>query len=121
MNVVFGHFCMMPMVYAAVPHDDQMEMVMTPMVPMSPAHCEHCASITKQEPPPMSATCAGHCLSKANDVIGIITTTQSMLSQLALPSSLPVVVASADTGQSFIEANAPPAPSPPTRTVVLLE
>ena len=99
-----------------------MEMTMTPMEPMSPAHCEHCAQIAKEQPSPMSTGCAGHCLSKGNDAIGTFTFgAQSILSEAALPPSLPVIVASADEGQSFAETYAPPVNSPHIRTVVLLE
>ena len=124
-NTLFAHLCMMPMAYAAsmpMPHDEAMEMTMSPIEPMSPAHCKHCARVAKEQPSPMSTSCAGHCLSKGKDAIAtFVFDAQSILSEAALPPSLPVIVASADEGQSFAETNAPPVNSPHTRTVVLLE
>lgn len=125
MNLFFGHVCMISMAMAAdmpLHHDEGMEMAMTPIEPMSPAHCEHCAHLAKEQPSPMSAGCAGHCLSQSYEGSRAVASNgQTILATIALPPSPPVIVASIDIGQSFADANGPPVGSSLTRTVVFLE
>lgn len=130
-NAVIGNFCMMPMAYAQsmpMQHDEAMEMVMTPVeimtpvVLMSSTYCEHCAHVQKEQPTPMSAGCAGHCLSKANDSGVAVTSASSQVQNLvALPSTIPTMIAFADATARFTESTAPPTEPSSTRTVVLLE
>lgn len=86
-NIIIGNFCMMPMAFAgeAMPMDHDMEemeqvveMVMTPMHPMSSAHCEGCVTITrpKHHTPPMTGGMPcndGHCLSGHSPSTAVIT------------------------------------------------
>ena len=117
-NLVLGHICTMPMAYAQsmpMQHDEAMEMVMTPMEIMSPVilmsstYCEHCAHIQREQSTPMSAGCAGHCLSKANDNVAVVTATSSFAQTIAaLPPAIPTIIAFADVSGRFTESTAPP-------------
>lgn len=117
-NLVLGHICTMPMAYAQsmpMQHDEVMEMVMTPMETMSPVvlmsstYCEHCAHVQREQPTPMSAGCAGHCLSKANEGAAAVTTAASSAQTIAaLPPAIPTIIAFADVSGRFTESTAPP-------------
>ena len=124
-NTAVGHLCMMPMAYAAsvpISHDEAMEMTMTPIEPMSPAHCEHCARIAKEQPIPMSTGCAGHCLSRnAGPVASVSATSQMMQVSAALPPSAPSLVTLDGADHLFIASTTPPVLVSMTRTIVLLE
>lgn len=122
-NVLLGNFCMMPMAMAAampMQNEDEMD-VMTPVEPMTSAHCEHCAHLQKEQPAPMNGGCAGHCLSKAHEAGSIMVENagQSLLGA-ALPPSVAYVIPE-ESMQSFVEANAPPPSGNPARTIVLLQ
>ena len=124
-NAAVGHLCMMPMAYAAsmpMQNDEAMEMNMTSMQPMSPAHCEHCSRVAKEKPSPMSTGCAGHCFLKGNETISAMTSgTRSIADTAVLPPSLPLLVAFVGQLQNLTEANAPPVGFPPTQMVVMLQ
>jgi hypothetical protein len=67
-HVLVGSFCFMPMALAmSVPHaaPDQEIMVMTPVEPMSPAHCRECLHMqqAQSQPTSMQGNCNGQCLS----------------------------------------------------------
>lgn len=70
-NGVLGNFCMlsMPQAFASdmpMPHEEHMEMTMTPMVPMSTSHCDHCAKVQSSDgDQSQQSGCAGHCFSQA--------------------------------------------------------
>ena len=121
-HVVLGNFCMMQIAMAAdMPmQHEAMEMVMTPMEPMTPAHCKQCAHFEKQQPP-MSGGCAGHCLFQSHEVAPVmVQNVGQMFLVAALPPSL-TSTTHATTGESFVESTAPPPEVNPTRTIVLLE
>lgn len=130
-NILLGSVCMMPMAMAAdmpMHHDEAMEMVMTPVETMTPVvlmsstYCEHCVHVQKEQPTPMSAGCAGHCLSKANDGVALVTSASSLAQHLvALPPALPTIIAFADETGRFTESTAPPFGASPQRGTVLLE
>ena len=125
MNTLFGHICMMPMAYAAsisMPHDEVMEMTMTPIEPMSPAHCEHCARVAKEQPSPMSAGCAGHCLSQKPESLAFTSTTSQTMQVIAvLPPANPLSLVRDNTDHKYIASTASPVLVSMTRTIVLLE
>lgn len=123
-NTLFGHICMMPMAHAkAMPMSQQHEeMAMTPLEPMSPAHCEHCLLVTEQQSQSTESGCAGYCLSKAADTSrAVVSTSQPFLADAALPIATPVLVSVLETNNGFIESTAPPGGFAPTWTVVLLQ
>ncbi len=126
-HAVLGNFCMMPMAFAQdmeMPHEEHMEMDMTPMdmtsmLPMSPIHCEHCAKMQSSDDyQPQQSGCAGHCFSQSHS------TTASTVSfnspHIVATASPPVTVAFAPQITSVV---APPATAPPTNihidTIVL--
>jgi len=81
---VIGSFCFMSMAHAAAEpaHEmkdkmEHMEMIMSPVVPMSPMHCENCVKVEDlhyEEPPAMQGMpCdTGHCLSHAPSPVSTI-------------------------------------------------
>ena len=73
-NVILGHLCMMPVAYASARpavHGEAIEMVMTPLVPMTPVHCPQCLRVVKVEPLPMRGSCAGNCLSQGPESVAV--------------------------------------------------
>jgi hypothetical protein len=71
-HAILGSFCMIPMSYAMesqIPHEDHEEIAMTPMTAVTSGHCAECmqAELSARHMPPMSPSCAGHCLSQAKD------------------------------------------------------
>ncbi len=131
LNTIFGHLCVIPMAYAQsmpMEHDEAMEMVMTPVKTMTPAvltssaHCKRCVHIQKEQPIPMTAGCAGHCLAKANDNVAAVTAASSFVRTItALPPALPTIIAFADTAGSCSDSTAPPLNTSLQRGIVLLE
>ncbi len=131
MNLFFGQLCMMPMAYAQLmpmEHDEAMEMIMTPVETMTPAvlmssaYCEHCVRIHNVQPAPMSAGCAGYCLSRTENGVAAMTSPSPLAQNVvALPSSIPAIIAFADTTGSFIDSTAPPLTTSLQRGIVLLE
>lgn len=70
-QVLLGNVCMMPMAFAAsmpAAPESHMEMVMTPIIPMSPLHCDQCVTVTPMGGDLFSGktSCAGHCLSQSD-------------------------------------------------------
>ncbi len=123
-NTLVGHFCIMPIAYAEampVQHDEVIEMNMTPLEPISPAHCEHCVHIGQENRSPMTGDCAGHCLSQASSSVAAVSNTQALHTTAALPATVPNIVAFADDHYSYADSTAPPVSVPVTRTVVLLQ
>ena len=62
----------MPLAIAAsVPDEEHMEMVMTPVIPMSLLHCDQCVTVTRSMGNLFSGktSCAGHCLSQGDPTI----------------------------------------------------
>ena len=117
-HAIIGNFCMMPVAFAQgmeMPHEEHMEMDMTPMdtmsmVPMSPAHCEHCAKMQSSHgEQSQQSGCAGHCLSQAQS------TTTNVISfnvpHVVAAAPMPITIAFASQTTSVI---APPATAPPT-------
>lgn len=86
-QVLLSNFCFMPMAFAGeeMPMDHDMEemeqvveMVMTPMHPMSTVHCDGCVTITrpKHHSPPMTGGMPcndGHCLSGHSPSTAVVT------------------------------------------------
>jgi hypothetical protein len=118
-HAVIGNFCMMPMAFAQdmeMPHEEHMEMDMTPMdmtsmLPMSPVHCEHCAKMQQSSDsyhPQQQSGCAGHCFSQGHS------TTTSTVSfnapNIVVAASMPITIALAPQITSVV---APPATAPP--------
>lgn len=81
-HAIFGNFCMMmpatlslasgvPVAHAmeSATHAMYGEMAITPITPMSSAHCIDCVTeeVTEQHAPPMTSSCTGHCLASAED------------------------------------------------------
>ena len=111
-NAVIGNFCMMPMAFAAsmpMPHEEHMEMTMTPMVSMSPTHCEHCAKVQSSDgDQSQQSGCAGHCFSQAQSTTANAASLNAPHIVAAAP--MPITVAFASQTTSVI---APPATAPP--------
>ena len=121
-HAVLGNFCMMPMAFAQemegmeMPHEEHMEMDMTPMdrtsmLPMSPVHCEHCAKMQQSMDGYQSqqqSGCAGHCFSQGHS------TTASMaffnVPLIVAASPMPIIVALTPQITSVVapQATAPP-------------
>src|SRR3989338_2929654 len=129
-NVLFMPLCMFPTMAADLPmqHAEAMEMIMTPMETMTHAvmtpstSCDHCAHVQKQQPPPMNAGCAGHCLSQAGDALGTLAMgSSSILADALLPPPTSIVAMAEDRGQSWKTPQWPPGVFISTRTIVLLE
>ena len=123
-HVLFGSFCMMPMAFAqAMPMQDNkaMEMNMTPMYPMSAAHCERCSHADQQKDAPAASGCAGHCLAKAHDALTAARSVSSVHQIVsALPPAFQAVVESAFAGDRHGTSPAPPMNLAGTRSVVML-
>ena len=113
-HAIIGNFCMMPMAFAQgmeMPHEEHMEMAMTPMTPMSPVHCEHCVKLQQSSDGNQSqqqSGCAGHCFSQAQS------TTTSAVSfnapHIVAAAPMPVTVAFAPQTTLGV---VPPATAPP--------
>ncbi len=125
LSLLLGNVCLMPNAVAKempMPHDEFMEEMMSPLVPMSPVHCTHCAQLMKEQPSPMSAGCAGHCLSERSDLAHTVMSRSPLqFAALALPPSPTIIGRSADVGQSLTQTNGPPGNSPLTAAVVMLQ
>ncbi len=118
-HAVIGNFCMMPMAFAQdmeMPHEEHMEMDMTPMdmtsmLPMSPVHCEHCAKMQQSMDGYQSqqqSGCAGHCFSQGHSTTASTASFNTPLIVAATP--MPITVALAP---QMISVVAPDATAPP--------
>lgn len=118
-HAFLGNFCTMPMAYAqdmSMPNEAHreasMEMTMTPMVPMSPVHCEHCVKVQHPDPMPMEGgmPCGnGHCLTHARSSTSAAAPSSNFFASAALPAlraALPVAPLELH--------NQPPATAPPS-------
>lgn len=138
-QLVLGNFCMMPMAMAQDDmgmgsHEDMgemeqvMEMVMTPVNAMSPAHCEGCVTITrpKHHTAPMQGgrmPCTdGHCLTQHSPSTAVVTQSsqKDILRTIARPAfvaiEFPEIV-----NVGFRPRAGPHIQGHATRTVVLRE
>ena len=122
-NAVIGNLCMMPMALSLasdvpmalaqgmeMPHEEHMEMTMTPMLAMSPVHCEHCATVqpSDSDPSQQQSGCAGHCFSQAQSTTASTATFNTPHVVAAAP--IPIIVAFDPQTTSVV---IPPALSPP--------
>lgn len=93
-----------------MPHEEHMEMTMTPIEPMSPAHCEHCAKVqSSDDHQSQQSGCAGHCFSQAHS-----TTTSTVsfnMPHVVAVTPMPITIAFDPQTNSII---APHATAPPT-------
>lgn len=56
-----------------------MEMVMTPVIPMSPLHCENCTVVQEKSGELQQKGCAGHCFAQAKSTVVILMSSHSPL------------------------------------------
>lgn len=127
---VIGSFCFMSMAHAATEpaHEmedkmEHMEMIMSPVVPMSSMHCENCVKVEDlhyEEPPAMQGIPCDteHCLSHAPSPISTVVAGTSQIDSAHVPAAIvymPQVFLS--RGNPSL-ALAPPKPAL-TRSVVL--
>lgn len=124
-HTTIGNFCMMPMVYAAslpMPHEQYMEMTMTPMFPMSPVRCEHCTTIQSNDgiQSQGKTSCAGRCLSQSSPSVAFVST-QVFHASAAMPLAAPRMLTRTNLQHSYPHSTGPPVSILPTRTVVLLQ
>lgn len=113
-HAIIGNFCMMPMAFAQgmeMPHEDHMEITMTPMFPMSPAHCEHCAKVQSSDgdQSQQRSGCAGHCFSQTHST----TTSTAAFNVPHVVAATPMPITVAFTSQTTSVVS-PPAAAPPT-------
>ena len=124
LNTLLGSFCMMPMAMAAdMPNqqDEAVEMNMTPMAPMSMAHCEHCTHVDGQSNAPMSNSCAGHCLAKAQDALtAAVSVSFGHQIALALPPAFPIVAEPAYVSDTYNTSTTTPINLVSARGVVMI-
>lgn len=131
-HAMIGNFCMMPMAFAQgmeemeMPHEEHMEMDMTPMnmvsmLPMSPAHCEHCAKVTKPDANPMNngmPCSSGHCITHTSPITSTAVPSANALVSIALPTS-GIIFSPASLNNSQPPSTAPPQAVRITDTIVL--
>lgn len=121
-HALLGNLCMMPMALAQgmpMPHEERMEMAMSPVLPMSPARCDHCMKVQSSDGDRSQPSgCAGHCFAQARDTAA--NTTTFYAPRVAAAAPMPTTVASAPLTRAAV---APPAMAPPanilTDTIVL--
>lgn len=120
-NTALGSFCMMPMAMAAepMPHQtDATEQMMTPMAPMSHADCPDCPHHQEKQQPVSQSSCAGHCLSHANNSNPANVVIVASQLAVALPAPTRIVVSNAERNAIVPEIALSPPPIA-TDTVVL--
>jgi hypothetical protein len=132
-QVLLGNLCFMPMTLAetAMPMDhdmeEVMEMVMTPMYPMSTVHCDGCVTITrpKHHSTPMTGGMPcnnGHCLSEHSPSTATVTqSSQKDILKIALRPAHFVIDVPETTDVALRPHDGPPIRTAQTRTVVLRE
>jgi hypothetical protein len=132
-QVLLGNLCFMPMTLAetAMPMDhdmeEVMEMVMTPMYPMSTVHCDGCVTITrpKHHSTPMTGGMPcnnGHCLSEHSPSTATVTqSSQKDILKIALRPAHFVIDVPETTDVALRPRDGPPIRIAQTRTVVLRE
>ncbi len=132
-QVLLGNLCFMPMTLAetAMPMDhdmeEVMEMVMTPMYPMSTVHCDGCVTITrpKHHSTPMTGGMPcnnGHCLSELSPSTATVTqSSQKDILKIALRPAHFVIDVPETTDVALRPRDGPPIRIAQTRTVVLRE
>jgi len=126
LHMLLGNLCMMQMAYAqemSMPseaHNESMEMTMTPVVPMTPAHCEHCVKVKNPDANAMGSSMpcsSGHCITHTSPMASATPSSHSFVS-IALPNaeiiSFPVF-----REYSHTESTAPPGIPILTDTIVL--
>ncbi|TSC58579.1 MAG: hypothetical protein Greene041619_453 [Candidatus Peregrinibacteria bacterium Greene0416_19] len=112
-HVVIGNFCVMPMAFAedtAMPYAVHMEMVMTPMFPMSPANCDHCVQVQLNDGDQsrQQTGCAGHCFSQSQNAAASAVTFDAP--HIGTANPIPIISAASQTASVAV----PPATAPPT-------
>lgn len=81
-QVLVGNLCLTPIAYAAgmpVPKSTHMKMVMTPVIPMSPLHCENCVVLQEKSGELQQKGCAGSCFAQAKSTVVSLTSSHSPL------------------------------------------
>lgn len=135
-QVLLSNFCFMPLAYAeaVMPTDHDMEemeqvmeMVMTPMYPMSTVHCDGCVTIArpKHHSTPMTGGMPcndGHCLSEHSPSTATVTqSSQKDILEIALRPAHFVIDLPEITDAALRPHGGPPIRLAQTRTVVLRE
>ena len=123
LHLLLSNVCLMPMAMAAQMSTEKnivMEIVMTPVEPMSSVDCKHCVHLQKDSSFPMSAGCAGRCLSQTNDTGPMMLQGSAPMLIATMPPAFVMSVAYEETLQNFTDANAPPPEVDMMHTVVLL-
>lgn len=125
-HACLAQLCMIPMAMAeditAQYGAEAMQMTMTPVEPMSPARCEHCAHAYKGQSKPVNASCAGHCFSQTRDVLKAFSSDAPSFTESAvLHPSTTVIISAVDCRRRSQTVNWPPGDSSFTRTIVLLQ
>ncbi|TSC79591.1 MAG: hypothetical protein G01um101425_522 [Candidatus Peregrinibacteria bacterium Gr01-1014_25] len=122
-HAVVGGLCTMPMVVLAeeipVPHDEQMELAMTPVVPMSPVRSKGYTAVElRRSSVAMTQTsCTEHCIFKSRGLA--VSSIPSPFHPIAPSPALPLLLAWSPTDHDVsISSQAPPG-TPTIDTIVL--
>lgn len=135
-HAIIGNFCMMPMAYGAdavrMNHEmgemeQVMEMVMTPVHPMSSLHCDGCVTITRprhhESPMRGGMPCNdGHCLAEHSSSTTTATqSSQKNILEIALRPAHFIIDVPEIINVALKPRNGPSTRIAQTRTVVLRE
>jgi hypothetical protein len=105
---------------ATITHETTAAMNMSPLAPQSKDHCKDCTDL--QPPSPMSADCAGHCLTHSNEQAeNILNSIFLTLSNVLFPNTNFALVIAKDTQKIGVQVSEPPGNLISTRTIVLRE
>lgn len=124
LHLLLSNACLMPMAMAAqmsMEKNKVMEMVMTPVEPMSSVDCKHCVHLQKGTSFPMSAGCAGRCFSQAHGTDSMLLQGSSLTYIVATLPLSDISVMRPEKLRGFTNANAPPPEAYPIHMVVLLQ
>jgi|GEM_PF-3075054 len=124
-HVIGGNLWVTPFAEAAshtLPSDDTaLEMVMSPLEPLSAIRCQYCAEIPKPRPIPLNANCTGPALLQGSNAIdALLPAGRAVPDRTALP--LEMMTGSSAHERSISSYRQRPCPAPSsTETVVLRE
>lgn len=125
-QIALGNVCMMNVAYTTdistsmSMHHGSMEMVMSPVIPMSPLHCISCIAVVIKQAPPFTIPCDNdHCVSHTSDTALIATPAYPLIS-IALPIAAHTLITKKYIAIPQTIYAAPPHSRLQTDTIVLL-
>lgn len=127
MQIALGNVCMMNVAYAEEGSQSMMmqhggmEMVMSPVIPMSPLHCLSCVKVEIKQAPPFTIPCEkGHCVSHTTDNAMVGIPASHPLLALALPVIKRTFLTTHDTSDNHTTNHSLSHRQVSTKTIVLL-